>query len=41
LGYARDNIGQFAGLGIIDPPIPCTSDDSAVQLLALLGRDAS
>jgi uncharacterized protein (TIGR03086 family) len=41
LGYARDNIGQFAGLGIIDPPIPCTSDDPAVQLLALLGRDAS
>jgi uncharacterized protein (TIGR03086 family) len=41
LVYARDNVDRFAGVGIVDPPIPCTSGDPAVQLLALLGRDAS
>lgn len=41
LAYARENVAGFAGYGIFDPPIPCTSAGPAVQLLALLGRNAS
>src|SRR5881628_137210 len=26
LVYVRDNVDRVAGLGIVDPPIPCTSD---------------
>ncbi|MFI2365121.1 TIGR03086 family metal-binding protein [Promicromonospora sp. NPDC019610] len=41
LVWAQENVEQFAGLGIVAPPIPCTSDDPMVRMLALLGRDAA
>jgi uncharacterized protein (TIGR03086 family) len=38
LEYARANVARMAGLDIVAPPVPTTSDDPAVQLLSLLGR---
>ncbi|WP_206443250.1 hypothetical protein [Candidatus Protofrankia californiensis] len=38
LAYAHANTERFAGLGIIAPPVPTTSDDPAVQPLSLLDR---